>query len=602
VAGGIFGAASSSSPFGVPAAAASFPFGQASSTAAPFGAGSAQSASGLFGPPAATVGGSLFGQAASSPSPFGSSSAFGNAAGTQNKSMFGGTGGGGLFGNVQSSSGGLFGGGVAGFGQQQQQSGTGLFGTTQSSGGLFGSLQPAGGGLFGPQSSAAASSGLFGGQSSGAGLFGGGGAAGGIFGGGATLGAASSSPFFTSSSAAPSYSQSLFSGATASATVAPVAAPPTPALPGQVTPYAALPILPATPELKHATTSQSTAARPADSVDVYFRPSPGVRSSRLSRHRIAGGPPSLDHDEAKKPFERRAPSIFKTVYRDNRLVLQKPLPGTDAVMSPPMPAHGGGVPDPATNGNRRPLAAPTRLSSPPSPSLEIHPAEGNTRRNSHTRLETSSASPPRRSPSARRSASPPPPRLPNVPEDLYIQPPLKDLRLIATGNPNALAAVHCFTVGKHGVGEVMFLSSVDISDAPDLGAIFSFASGGVSVFENAAHKPPVGSGLNCAARVQLQLDADHLDRIVKRRNELEPAQQIAKIQQRLQKLCVETDATFVSVDMIGGDRAVWTFEVKHWSRCGPLSDALCHIDSAVDSADVSASCCQCRPLVCLCRP
>mmetsp|Transcript_48420 Transcript_48420/g.155416 ORF Transcript_48420/g.155416 Transcript_48420/m.155416 type:complete len:479 (-) Transcript_48420:53-1489(-) len=103
--------------------------------------------------------------------------------------MFGGQGGGGLFGGAAASSGGgLFGGGAA------ASSGGGLFGGgAPAGGGLFGAAPAAGGGgLFGAAPAAGASGGLFGAAApaGGGGLFGGGGAAsgGGLFGGGASSG------------------------------------------------------------------------------------------------------------------------------------------------------------------------------------------------------------------------------------------------------------------------------------------------------------------------------------------------------------------------------------------------------------------------------
>ena len=645
--GGLFGSQPAASPFGqqsTSAFGAQSPglFGQQSQQqqqqgAAPFGN---QSSSSLFG------GGTAFGQANSQAKPAG---LFGQPAQQ----------GGGLFGQSSSS---LFSGSSFGFGaqsqqqqqtqqpqqQQQQQSGGGLFGNQQAGGGLFGQnagnqagglfgpTQAAGGGLFGgaTQSSAAGSS-LFGTPAGGAGggLFGSGGAFGGVatsspglFGGG---GAASSAGMFNATSGSSLFGGAggagVFGQAPAAANAGALAVQPV--SPGQVSPYGALPALPQVPELKSANEQALTngvriAARPADAVDVmpHFWQSPMLRAPSRARRAPAAALPALDEDEVRKPFARRAPSLFKADFRDSSLVIQQPLPSTEAAQAPPVAAQtagtsGGSPPAAPTNGrtdfsppgghattsSRQTSASPAaaaaapraeQQSTPPvldgqraCSSAEAGPSAGGSaaqRRASAPRSRT-------KSPAAAAQALSPA-TLPQVPDSLYTHPPLSQLRLIAS-DPEALKAVHHFTVGREGVGEVMYLAPVDISDAPDIGATFSFAPGHVSAFEGTARKPDVGAGLNKPARVQLHLDGGCLDKIVKKRKSLSPEEQIAKVTHRLQRLCVETDSTFVSLDFAGENPATWVFEVKHWSRCGSSAALSLRFSIAMESLQNTARHC-----------
>ena len=654
--GGLFGQQQSSAGlFGTPAAS---PFGQQSSSA--FGAASS---GGLFGQPA-QQGGGLFG-AASAASPFGAASggAFGSNQQAKPGGLFGSTpnSGGGLFG-AQSSAGGLFGAASqSAFGGGQQsggglfgaQSGSSLFGGGQSGGGLFGaSSTPAGGGLFSQSSSGAGlfgtaapgGGGLFGGSqstlgqpASSGGLFGNmGQGGGGLFGGQQQNTGQTGGGLFGNTGGLFGNQQQQQQQQQQQAQQQQQQQQPTLAQPGQVQPYSALPTLPPVPVLRSATdVSNGTGggagalSRQSDAVDVWFRPASALRAPR-ARRAAAGALPSLDADEVRKPFARRAPSLFKSGHRDSSLVIQTPLPGTDAAAGTPGSAGGGGTangaasPDVAgpsgqsgsaarrsggTNGRKNGRMSHGAAASPsPSPQQqrvatpETPPAQRADGMNSSGGAVRDSATPARQASgtqaSARaRSATPadtqPEPLLPTVPDDFYTQPPLKDLKLLAANDPDALKAIHCFTVGKHGIGEVMYLSPVDVSDSPNLGEVFSFSPGAVSVYEDAGDaKPPVGTGLNAPARVQLQLDGSSLDKIVKKRQSLDVTTQIAKIQTRLQRLCVEADATFVAVDMSGENRATWTFEVKHWSRyftyflsdhCG-IAESACNCTCTCDHA------------------
>ena len=597
--------------FGQPAASsATFSFAGASAPA--FGAQPATP--GLFGS-TATQSNTLFGGAQSAASPFGASSApaFGGL-GQQQKPATGG-----LFGSTLNTGGSLFGGQPAGgglfgqstaaaspFGQAQQQQPAqaqgGLFGAPQSGSSLFGGGQPAGGGLFGQQQNTGSSLFAQPASSAGGGLFGNTG--GGLFGSGTGLTAPSSTPslFGTGTPALGGGGGGLFGATTQTATplfgglgnaaaapaVAAATAMPTPVSPGQVAPYGALPTIPQLKSPAGNANGAAAAARPLDSVDVLFRPSTSARASALSRsHRRSGAPPSLDAADAARrpPPTRRSPSIFRTAHRDSSLVINTPLPSTNGATSPPAASPGGSaaatgasLPPHASEGGLSPAAKGTpdaspaadRRTSQPLPAGPASSAGGPEIRPVLSAERSPVRSPPApQRPSTSAAESGPP--LPAVPDGLYIRPSAPELRALSTVREDALRAVHGFTVGKAGVGEVLFLKSVDLSGGPDLGDICSFEPGVVSLYDGdaAPAKPPVGEGLNCPARVTLHLDRANLDRILKRRGDMAPEQQVAKLQQRLQRVCVETGARFVDARMEGEHAAEWVFEVQHWSRCAP---------------------------------
>jgi nuclear pore complex protein Nup98-Nup96 len=158
--------------------------------------------------------------------------------------------------------------------------------------------------------------------------------------------------------------------------------------------------------------------------------------------------------------------------------------------------------------------------------------------------------------------------LPTVPDDIFIRPSVSELQALCGACPDAIKAIHGFTVGKEGVGEVMFLKPVDLSGAPDLGTIFSFQPGAVSLYEavDSADKPAVGSALNCPARIILWLDKQFLDKLMKKRDRMSPQEQVAKLRSKLQAVCIEEGATFVSSSMTSENSMEWIFEVPHWSR------------------------------------
>jgi nuclear pore complex protein Nup98-Nup96 len=573
------------------------PFGPAASLPSLF-SGTTTPQSSLFGQQST---GSLFGQGgfgAAGQKPAGS-----GLFGTTGSALFGSSAaGGGLFGNTGSS---LF---AQSQQQQASQQSTGLlFGRgAQSSSSLFYS-QPAGGGLF---SSGPAPNSLFNTQASGGSLFGGT-TSGGMFGPQSGVGGATGSPslfgipgggvsggglFTTAASSAAPFGTSTFAiSGSAMPAVAPAAAAvaPSPVSPGQIVPYGALPAI---PQLK-SMGSVSAMGRAGEAVDVLFRPSPGVRGGSLARaHRHNGTPPSLDVEATKKQFARRSPSIFKTMFRDSGFVIATPLPSTQTSTSPPAeagpsspiarmvhPTHRASP----TNGAFQRRAAPAADPVKPVPA---GPSSSSGRPETQLSAGNGASGSPGRSPSSRSTMpqrlSPhvmPPVPLPSVPDELYIKPSISELQGLCSACPNAIKAIHGFTVGKEGVGEIMFLKPVDLSEVADLGSICNFHAGAVSMFDDLDEiaKPAVGSGLNCPARVRLWLDKPFLDKLIKKRDKVDPEEQVARLRSKLQAVCIEENATFVSSNMSSENAIEWIFEVPHWSRCVSCCCILCLLRGAL---------------------
>jgi hypothetical protein len=158
-----------------------------------------------------------------------------------------------------------------------------------------------------------------------------------------------------------------------------------------------------------------------------------------------------------------------------------------------------------------------------------------------------------------------PQRIPRIPEGLHIKPSVEDLTAKLNRDPDALKSVDRFTIGKEGVGKIMFLEDVDLSGIDDLGEVFSFTPGSVSAFPDSKKKPPPGSGCNQPARVVLELDAASIKRLAKKPGKTID-EFIYRIRTRLQRLCAESDSNFVSFELTSSEGGIWTFEVKHWSR------------------------------------
>ena len=131
----------------------------------------------------------------------------------------------------------------------------------------------------------------------------------------------------------------------------------------------------------------------------------------------------------------------------------------------------------------------------------------------------------------------------------------QDLAAAARLDRSYLERVPEFTVGRHGVGEVMFLGATDVR-ALDLDAIVDINPSEVSVYMGAS--PPVGKGLNKPAHVTLYGVFPKLESGVRGRTE-EPAL-LEKFRRKLEK---RKGCTLLSYEP---EHGVWRFGVEHFSR------------------------------------
>jgi nuclear pore complex protein Nup98-Nup96 len=154
--------------------------------------------------------------------------------------------------------------------------------------------------------------------------------------------------------------------------------------------------------------------------------------------------------------------------------------------------------------------------------------------------------------------------MPKLTKDGYYTAPSVDS--LATMSSEQLSAVSRFTVGRKGIGNVLFLEPTDVRGL-DIDNIVEFEPGEIVVYPDEHYKPPVGRGLNKPARVTLQ-KLFPLDKATGRRkvDDASLARYEAKIRKSTQKL----GARFISYDRTTGD---WIFEVEHFSRYGLLDDS-----------------------------
>lgn len=158
-------------------------------------------------------------------------------------------------------------------------------------------------------------------------------------------------------------------------------------------------------------------------------------------------------------------------------------------------------------------------------------------------------------------------RIPEVPEGWFMKPSPEDLRAKVSRDPESIKAVDRFTVGKTGVGKIMFLEDVDLCEVKNLADVFTISAGHVAAYqEGGLPKPPFGQGCNQPARIQINLPLKRLNRLVKRDQCKSTEEHISKVKLALQRMNTESSSTFVSCQVLDSTHIVWTFEVPHWSR------------------------------------
>lgn len=146
-------------------------------------------------------------------------------------------------------------------------------------------------------------------------------------------------------------------------------------------------------------------------------------------------------------------------------------------------------------------------------------------------------------------------------QDYYTEPSLVQLAAMAREEPESLAEVANFTVGRRGVGAVRWLEPVDVRGL-DLDALVDLARGSVEVYLEGGAKPDVGEGLNRPAEVTM-LKVFKLDKDTGKPTQ--EAEAVERFTRKLKKIAAEQSARFVSYD---GATGTWKFEVEHFSRYG----------------------------------
>lgn len=565
-----FGAGGQSS-FGAPSTQG---FGGAPSSG--FGATSSASGFGASGTPSfgggapgfgSTTGG-LFGQSSSpafsgaSAASFGASSgpafgASGGQFGTSSAPAFGastgagifGTGsapsfGGGLFGSTPAGGGGMF--GASGASQSSTPSfGAGGFGAKPAA--SFGAAPTSSGGLFGATSSPSFGLGAFG------------------TGGGSTP--AASQGTFGTPGGTP-----LFQGSQGGFAAKP---------PSQYgSPYGSLPTVPpnggypdsaSKPSMVSSARVTSSLLSPRTIAPVSLMKLRPRGSSTLSRTRSPGSPATAFFDVGTKEYPvapRLESTLLKTRENPRQLFIRAPpeeaaaalLAATKSPDDRPSPCRSA-----QDGGSEEEITEVERASSKPVANGEKHfhmndkEGEGAKITSAGAR-EVPTLSSPKHADKAK--ASPLLPRLCAV--DYFTKPDMASLEAMAQRDPDALACVENFTVGRRGVGTVRWLAPIDVRGL-DLDNLVKFQSREIRVYLDEEDKPPVGEGLNQPAEVTL-LGIYRIDKATGK--PMTDERTVRKMREKLSRVVQEqTDGQgkMIDYDAVGG---VWRFQVEHFSRYG----------------------------------
>jgi len=138
--------------------------------------------------------------------------------------------------------------------------------------------------------------------------------------------------------------------------------------------------------------------------------------------------------------------------------------------------------------------------------------------------------------------------------DYYTIPAIHELRKM---EEEELKSVENFTVGREGIGEVVWNGRTDVRGV-DLDTTVHFSPKVVVVYPDEAEKPPVGQKLNKPAKVSLQ----GVYKVDKRTKEpMKDADSVAAMEAKLRKHCKSEGLNFIGYD---GAKGVWTFAVQHF--------------------------------------
>ena len=186
-------------------------------------------------------------------------------------------------------------------------------------------------------------------------------------------------------------------------------------------------------------------------------------------------------------------------------------------------------------------------------------------------------------------------------EDYFVEPPLTQLAAMAREDPDSLAGVANFKIGRRGIGAVRWLDSTDVRGLNVEGTV-ALSRGSVEVrhqgyddwricmlfcrplpcvlgavsslngmqpngrlallqvYLDENEKPEIGEGLNKSAEVTLH-KVHRIDKATNRPTTDKEA--IARFERKLKKLSADQNARFISYD---ADTGTWVFEVEHFSK------------------------------------
>lgn len=137
-----------------------------------------------------------------------------------------------------------------------------------------------------------------------------------------------------------------------------------------------------------------------------------------------------------------------------------------------------------------------------------------------------------------------------------------------------LARVEHFQIGQYGIGSVTWPGLTDVRFL-NIDDIIQFKKGSVTLFPDEDLKPPVGTGLNKTAIIELQVRPKNAE--VAKKYE-------SRYMQEMKKLTESNGAEFMSYDL-----ETWRFRVEHFSTWGIDESMWTKIDQSGGQADVHPS-------------
>lgn len=153
------------------------------------------------------------------------------------------------------------------------------------------------------------------------------------------------------------------------------------------------------------------------------------------------------------------------------------------------------------------------------------------------------------------------PRKPIEAGEYYTEPQLKHVQAMSRSQ---LANIKSFTVGRQGVGKIVFGrgTTIDLTGVPldDVcGKIVQLKPRSATVYEDDSDKPPVGKGLNVPSTIYLEQSWPRKARVSGATPQSTSATEVERHRNRLRKV---SGTTFVEYN---ADTGVWSFTVEHFT-------------------------------------